>query len=76
MTTKLPLGPLPKTVFCRVTVTMTDDLKEKLVRYAADYANAWGETVAVPKLIPHMLEAFIAGDRGFKRSVRNDADRL
>ncbi|MCW5617470.1 MAG: DUF2274 domain-containing protein, partial [Rhodocyclaceae bacterium] len=35
--------------------------------YAALHAQAYGEAVDAEKLIPHMLEAFMAGDRGFKR---------
>ncbi|HRM93229.1 MAG TPA: DUF2274 domain-containing protein, partial [Alicycliphilus sp.] len=36
-------------------------------RYAALHAQAYGEAVDAMTLIPHMLEAFMAGDRGFRR---------
>ncbi|MGV6484664.1 hypothetical protein B9Y66_06840 [Stenotrophomonas maltophilia] len=42
-------------------------LKADLDHYAALHAQAYGEAVDAVTLIPHMLEAFIAGDRGFKR---------
>ena len=36
-------------------------LKADLDRYAALHAQAYGEAVDAEKLIPHMLEAFMAG---------------
>ncbi|MBD1600842.1 DUF2274 domain-containing protein [Pseudomonas sp. CA3A] len=36
-------------------------------RYAAVHAQAYGEAVDAVTLIPHMLEAFMAGDRGFRK---------
>lgn len=43
-------------------------LKADLDRYAALHARAYGEAVDAVTLIPHMLEAFMARDRGFRRS--------
>lgn len=42
-------------------------LKEDLDRYAALHAQTYGEAVDAATLIPHMLAAFMASDRGFKR---------
>ena len=67
-TRKLRLGPLPKTESVKVTFTCTVVLKAELERYAATHAQAYGETVDALTLIPHMLEAFMARDRGFRRS--------
>jgi hypothetical protein len=33
------------------------------------HAQTYGETVDATTLIPHMLEAFIAGDRGFRKGA-------
>ena len=66
-TKKLRLGPLPKTESVKLTFACPASLKADLDRYAALHAQAYGETVDAEKLIPHMLEAFMAGDRGFKR---------
>ena len=66
-TKKLRLGPLPKTENVKMTFACPASLKADLDRYAALHAQAYGETVDAEKLIPHMLEAFMAGDRGFKR---------
>jgi len=42
-------------------------LKTRLDQYAALHAQTYGEAVDAVTLIPHMLEAFMAGDRGFRR---------
>ncbi len=66
-TRKLRLGPLPKTESVKLTFACPAALKADLDRYAALHAQAYGEAVDATTLIPHMLEAFIAGDREFKR---------
>ena len=70
-TKKLRLGPLPNTESVKLTFACPASLKADLDRYAALHAQAYGEVVDVEKLIPHMLEAFMAGDRGFKTTSRN-----
>jgi len=67
MTRKLRLGPLPKTESVKLTFACPTTLKADLERYAALHAQTYGETVDAVTLIPHMLDAFMAGDRGFKR---------
>jgi len=42
-------------------------LKTDLERYAAQHAQTYGEPIDATTLIPHMLEAFMARDRGFKK---------
>lgn len=66
-TRKLRLGPLPKTENVKLTFACPASLKADLDRYAALYAQTYGETVEAVTLIPHMLERFMASDRGFKR---------
>jgi len=68
-TKKLRLGPLPKTESVKLTFACPATLKADLDRYAAMYAQTYGEAVDAATLIPHMLEAFMAGDRGFKKGV-------
>lgn len=68
-TKKLRLGPLPKTESIKLTFACPASLKADLDRYAALHAQAYGEAVDAVTLIPHMLEAFIVGDRGFRRSL-------
>ncbi len=66
-TRKLRLGPLPKTESIKLTFTCPASLKADLDRYAALHAQTYGEAVDAVALIPHMLEVFMAGDRGFRR---------
>lgn len=66
-TKKLRLGPLPKTESIKLTFACPASLKAGLDRYAALHAQTYGEAVDATTLIPHMLEAFMARDRGFKR---------
>lgn len=64
---KLRLGPLPKTESTKLTFSCPTSLKAELDRYATLHAQTYGEAVDAATLIPHMLEAFMAGDRGFRR---------
>lgn len=72
MTKKLRLGPLPKTESVKLTFACPASLKADLDRYASLHAQAYGEAVDAEKLIPHMLEAFMAADRGFRRGRGDD----
>ena len=56
-TKKLRLGPLPKTESVKLTFACPASLAD----YASLHAQAYGEAVDAEKLIPHMLEAFMAG---------------
>ncbi|AMJ56287.1 MULTISPECIES: DUF2274 domain-containing protein [Stenotrophomonas] len=66
-TKKLRLGPLPKTESTKLTILCPASLKRDLDRYASLHTQTYGQAVDAATLIPHMLEAFMAGDRGFKR---------
>lgn len=65
-TGKLRLGPLPRSESVKLTVTLPVELKAALDRYAAVHSREYGDTVDSLALIPYMLDAFIARDRGFK----------
>ena len=65
-TKKLRLGPLPKTESIKLTFACPASLKADLDRYASLHAQTYGEAVDAVTLIPHMLEAFIGRDRGFR----------
>ena len=68
-TKKLRLGPLPRQEVTKLTFACPAGLKADLDRYAALHAQAYGEAVDAMTLIPHMLEAFMAGDRGFRKGT-------
>ncbi len=67
-TRKLRLGPLPRQEVTKLTFACPASLKADLDRYAAQHTQTYGEAVDAVTLIPHMLEVFMAGDRGFKRA--------
>src|SRR5260370_35870728 len=64
----LKLGRLPKQGTVRITIVLSELLKEELDRYTAEHSRLF-EPVETAALIPHMLEAFIRTDRGW-RSLR------
>lgn len=68
-TRKLRLGPLPRQEVTKLTFACPVGLKAELDRYAALHAQAYGGKVDAVTLIPHMLEAFMAGDRGFRKRL-------
>ena len=70
----LKLGRLPKQGTVRVTIVLSEPLKEELDRYAAEHSRLY-EPVETAALIPHMLEAFIRTDRGW-RSRRKQTEQV
>ncbi|WP_075258187.1 DUF2274 domain-containing protein [Herbaspirillum camelliae] len=64
---KLRLGPLPKMESTKLTFACPASLKLDLDRYAWLHTQTYGEPVDAVTLIPHMLEAFMVGDRGFRK---------
>ena len=67
-TRKLRLGPLPRQEVTKLTFACPASLKADLDRYAAQHTQTYGEAVDAVMLVPYMLEAFMAGDRWFRRS--------
>ena len=61
----LKLGRLPKVGVVRLTTAMPEPLKEELDRYAAEHSRLY-EPVDAAALVPHMIEAFIRSDRGYR----------
>ena len=51
----------------KLTFACPVTLKADLDCYAAMHAQTYGEAVDATTLIPHMLEAFMARDRGFRK---------
>ncbi len=74
-TSKLRLGPLPKTETLKLTIVLTVGLKTDLERYATLHAQVHGKPVDAATLISHMLATFISRDRGF-RKVRVSLDSM
>ena len=64
---KLRLGPLPKTELVRLSIALPSSVKADLDRYAELYGATYGKSVDAAALAPHMLAAFMARDREFRR---------
>ena len=67
----LKLGKLPDRKTTKITFTASAYLNALLIDYAKAYEVEYGQQESVADLIPHMLEAFIKADRGFKRKNAN-----
>nr|WP_288144855.1 DUF2274 domain-containing protein [Acidomonas methanolica] len=59
------LGRLPRVGVARVTIVLPEPLKEELDLYSAEHSRLY-EPVETAALIPHMLEAFLRSDRGWR----------
>ena len=68
MSAKLRLGPIPKTETLKLTIVLSARLNTDLARYAELHTQTWGDQVDVATIVPHILEAFIARDRGFRKA--------
>lgn len=66
-TRRLRLGPLRGSENVKITIVLPADLREALDRYAVVHSQVHGEHVDTAALTPHMLEAFIARDRGISK---------
>ena len=62
----LKLGMLPDRETVKITFAASTELNRLLEAYAQAYQVEYGQRETVPDLIPHMLEAFIKADRGFR----------
>lgn len=63
---RLSLGPIPKPDAVKLTITLSVELKVQLEAYAEMHGRMHQAPMDVAMLIPHMLAAFVARDRGFK----------
>lgn len=72
----LRLGPLPKTEMVKLTISVSAATKSSLDQYASLHSQLHGERVDAAALIPHMLEAFIERDRGFKALSSKSANPM
>ncbi len=63
---KLPKLPPRKPV--KLTITIDPELNTALADYAAIYAETYGAEEKIAELIPYMLSAYLAADRGFAKA--------
>lgn len=73
---RLSLGALPRSDAVKLTITLTAELKAQLDAYAEVHGRVHQVPVDAIALIPHMLAAFIARDRGFKTLSSKGENRV
>lgn len=67
---KLRIAQLPKADTVRLTLALPGELHDALVQYAGAVSAEEGRPIDIRRLIPRMLQRFIAGDREFNRRRR------
>jgi len=74
---KLKLGPIANEKPVKLNVELPAAVHRGLLVYAQAHAteNGLNEPLSAERLIPPMIERFMAGDRGFTRTARNRGPR-
>jgi len=65
---EIKLAKLPDRTPVKLAITMTPELHNALTDYAAIYNATYGQSEPIAELVPHMLAAFLASDRGFAKA--------
>lgn len=66
----LRLGKLPARAPVRLVISVTPELHQSLLDYAAVYEETYGSAEPLNELVPAMLGAFLRGDRAFAKRRR------
>src|SRR3546814_447793 len=64
----LKLGRLPDRTPVKLTIMVPPDLHRALADYVVIYNDTYGQSEPLTELVPHMLAAFLASDRGFAKA--------
>ncbi|MEO0419478.1 MAG: DUF2274 domain-containing protein [Pseudomonadota bacterium] len=65
---EIKLAKLPPRKPVKMTITVDPELSAALGDYAAIYAQTYGNEAKVAELVPYMLSAYLAADRGFAKA--------
>lgn len=68
--TDIRLKRLPDRTPVKLVVYLAPELHRALSDYAGHYREAYGEAASILELVPAMLDAFLATDKGFIRRDR------
>ena len=72
---ELRLRKLPDRTPVKLAVTLSPEINQALLDYAALYGEVYGQAETVPELVPAMLAEFLDGDKAFARWRREQASR-
>ena len=64
----LKLGKLPDRTPVKLAISVSPDLHRSLNDYTAVYNDTYGHSESLTDLIPYILAAFLASDRGFAKA--------
>ncbi len=70
--TSLKLGKLPDRETTKITFTASAELNKLLTTYASAYEAEYGLRESIADLVPHILDAFINADRGFRKARKEN----
>ena len=65
---EIKLTKLPDRTLVKLTISISPSLKRALDDYAAIYCQTYGTNEPISEIVPHMLESFLTGDRGFQKA--------
>lgn len=72
---EIKLAKLPDRTPVKLAITITPELHRALTDYAAVYNETYGQSEPITELVPHMLAAFLASDRGFAKAREQSGKR-
>lgn len=72
---EIKLAKLPDRTPVKLAITITPELHNALTDYATIYNETYGQTEPIAELVPHMLAAFLASDRGFAKAREQSGKR-
>jgi hypothetical protein len=67
---KIKLGKLPNARSVKITISVPEELKSQLDRYAQLHSRTWGQKVDAAALVPHIIAQFLANDPAFRKLER------
>lgn len=73
---EIKLAKLPDRTPVKLAITIAPDLHRALNDYAAVYSETYGQSEPIAELVPHMLAAFLASDRGFTKAREQSGKQL
>lgn len=68
---ELKLPKLPDRTPVKLSIALPPDLGKALEDYRAIYNERFGTDEPLSELVPHMLAAFLASDRGFAKARKS-----
>ncbi|MGQ3049253.1 MAG: DUF2274 domain-containing protein [Niveispirillum sp.] len=68
----LKLAKLPDRTPVKLTISVSPDLHQRLLSYAALYRATYGTAEPVADLVPYMLDAFLDSDRAYAKARKEE----